>query len=94
MTILGDGLHHGELVGPHGAGTDVADLTALNEVVQDFDPLFDGRVVVKAVDLWQVYVICPQPGERGVYGAEDRCSRQTCHKYTLVLTVLELDQKY
>lgn len=49
--LLGDGLHHGELVGPHRAGTDVADLAALDEVVQGFHRLFDGRVVVEAVDL-------------------------------------------
>ena len=49
--VLGDSLHHGKLVSPHGACADVMDLAALHEVVESFHRLCNRRIVIEAVDL-------------------------------------------
>ncbi len=74
--LLGNGLHHGELVGPHGARANVADLAALDKVVESFHSLFDRRVFVEAVDLQQVDIARLQSSQGCVYGGEDRRSRE------------------
>lgn len=74
---LSDGLHLGELVCPHGAGTDVADLARLDEVVEGFHRLFDKDCVVVTVDLEQVNVVGAETLEGGIDCGEDGRSGQT-----------------
>ena len=50
-------LHLGELVGPHGAGTNVADFARLDEVMQCFHCFLDRDGGVEAVDLEEVDVV-------------------------------------
>ena len=69
--LLRHGLHHTELVGPHGTRAKVADFTAFDEVVQRFHGLFDGCVRVEAVHLQEVDVVCFKASEGCVHGGED-----------------------
>lgn len=78
--LVGAGLHHGELVGPHAAGAEVADFAALNEVVERFHGFFDGGVGVEAVDLKEIHVVRFQACERCVDGVEDGGAGETCRE--------------
>jgi hypothetical protein len=62
VVLFRAGLHHGELVGPHAAGPDVADLAHLDQVVERFHGFFNGGASVEAVDLEEVHVVGLQPG--------------------------------
>jgi hypothetical protein len=60
-----------ELPAPHRACADVADFTALNEVVQGFHRFFGGHPGVVSVDLEKIEVRGLQARERGVDRVED-----------------------
>lgn len=49
--LLGAELHHGELISPHGARSDITNLTHLNEIVQSFHCFFNGRLMVETMNL-------------------------------------------
>lgn len=74
--LVGTGLHHGELVGPHAAGADVADFAAFDEVVERFHGFFDGGMSVEAVDLEKVHVVSFEAFKGCVDGVEDGGARE------------------
>lgn len=49
--LLGTELHQCELIGPHRASPDIADLACLDQIVESFHGLFDGSVGIEAVNL-------------------------------------------
>lgn len=49
--LLGTELHQCELISPHRASPDIADLACLDQIVESFHGLFDGSVGIEAVDL-------------------------------------------
>ncbi len=53
----------GELPGVHGGGSDVADFAGFYDVVEGFESLFDGSLVVPAVDLVEVDVVGAEAAE-------------------------------
>jgi len=63
---VGGVLELGELPGVHAAGAQVADLAGLHDVVQGLHGLLEGSVGIEAVDLVEVDVVGPEPGQRGV----------------------------
>ena len=73
--LLGHKLHRGELVSPHAAGADVADLAARDQVVQGFHGLLDRHSRVEAVDLEQIDVGRVEAAEGGVDRGKDALAR-------------------
>ena len=57
-------LHHRELIGPHAAGTDIADLSVLDKIMQGGHGFFDGRFSVEAVYLEEIDVVGIEAGKR------------------------------
>lgn len=55
--LFGGVLEQGELPGPHARGADVVHFAGAHEVVEGLHCFFDGRVIVKAVDLEEVEVV-------------------------------------
>ena len=74
--LLGAELHAGELVGPHAAGADVADLVTAHEIVQRLHGLLDGDRAVETVNLQQIDVIRLEAGEGGVHSLENALPRE------------------
>ena len=70
--LRGARLHRGELKRPHARRADVAHFPARDQVVQSGEGLFDGRLVVEAVDLQEVDVVGFEAGEGTIHGVEDR----------------------
>jgi hypothetical protein len=60
----------------HRRGSDVANLSSLDHVVQRLKRLFDRRFVIEAMDLIEVDVIHAEPGQAGVDLDKDRLARQ------------------
>ena len=77
-----------ELIGPHGACTNVSDLAGLDEIVQSFHSLLWLHSWVVAVDLEQVDVVGVQALQACIHGIEDGLSR----KATLVDVVFRVLQ--
>ena len=75
--LLGAELHHGELVGVHGASPNIVNFTRLDEVVESFHCFFNRHVFVKAVNLKKIKVWCVESFEGGIYGIEDSLARKT-----------------
>ena len=68
-------LHHGELIGPHRAGADIPNLPALHQIVQSFHSLFDGGVIVEAMNLKEINVVRLQAFQGCIDRVEDGLSR-------------------
>ena len=75
--LLRDELHHGELVRPHGAGSDVPHLAQLDEIVQRLHGLFDRGRPIEAMNLEEIDVIGVQSLQTRVDGVEDTLAGQT-----------------
>ncbi len=73
---VGGVLGLGELPGEHGGGADVARLARFDHIVQRFHGLFDGRVVIPAVDLVKVDVIHLAGAAGSVDGVQDVFARE------------------
>lgn len=69
--LLSDELHACELCCPHAACADVAHFSGLHEIVECFHGFFEGRVVVKAVNLEKVDVVGVETCEGCVDLVED-----------------------
>ncbi len=67
-------LHHGELIGPHRAGPDVSNLTALHQVMQGFHGLFNRSVLVEPMNLQKIDVARLQTLQGRIDGIEDGLS--------------------
>ena len=66
----------GELPRVHGRRSDVASLARLHDIVQGFHGLFDGRVVVPAMDLVEIDVVGAEAAQAVVDLTQDVLARK------------------
>ena len=75
--LLSGKLHPRKLDSPHGAGTNVVHLAALDQVMQCLHRLLDWSVVVESVDLQEIDVVGIEALQGGIDLVEDGLARQT-----------------